>query len=453
MLFADFKNKTARTNLLSKVDVLGSFDFFTSLISLDALSADDITEIRTAFGMKPPLCGAQNIHLSPSQYSIATKVLTLATHEYTHFVDATSTLWGLRHLELMNSAYCCNDRRGTKEALFFKAKEFYDYSRRIRLPDYYTVVNDKITNTRPWQSNISIGNLFSGSGTPTDRSVLFSRFSNSNGLLLARSPISTVSLLEASAMAQELLLHAWLLQNTEPGFRLVEQQLFNKQTLNYLYNPSITEYSVCAHVVANQQGCTNVFAAFRMCSIMTRLVLNFPDSAFDRIAESCPISALLEIPKDHPSEAAVRNGIRNKDHGTVFYLLCSALPPHSHTDDATFIKGLESALLQLGIDLCTLLKDSNEAAVLIYNDIANSDVTAISTLAKAGFANYKSIDPQKCGLDFQRLNVPPALLGDSSIAQLFNSPTNMLQNFDLESCFEELFHGQSWVERFSEACV
>lgn len=453
MLFSDFKKRTSKTNILSAVDVLGSFDFYTTLITLDSLTSQDVAELNKAFGAQPLITAFQQTNLTPDQYLIAKKIIPLAIHEYTHFLDSTSTLWGLKHLQLMSSAYLCSDNRGNNEKEFNRAKVFYDHSRRIGLPKYYTVVNRKAANTRPWLSNTSIGYLFSGSGIPTNRSVLFTKFYNANGEQLARSPISTVSLLEASAMAQEIQAQAILLKNTEPSFQLIERKQFDSDTLNYLYDPKITEYSVCAHMVADKLKCANGFTAFRICSILTRIILNLPDSAFDTLADICPIADLLGIAANHPFEKAVRNGLRNHDYGIAFYLLCVSLTPHSHQNNTKFQAELVEATIRLGLDPKTLTSDSNKAVEHLYNELAASDITSISIIAKAGFENYMSISPMSYALDFQKLHFPPVTLGDSSEVLLINLAHNTLRNFDINLCFKELFEGQAWVERFSEACV
>lgn len=439
--------------MLAKVDVLGSFDFYTSLISLDALSAEDIQGMQVALGdgdFKKLVDGGR---LTPDQYQLAAKILPLAAHEYTHFLDATSTLWGFKHLSLMNEAYLSDNKYGTDESGFSKAKTFYDHSRRIRLPNYYTVVNSKTQNIRPWQSHISIGALFSNEGLITNRPVLFSRFSNSRGEQLARSPVSTVSLLEASAMAQELLLHWLLIQHTEDDFRTVEQKHFETRTLDYLHNPEITEYSVCAHIVANQQQCTNVLATFYLCSVIVRLILNLPESSIQKIADNCSVSEVLKLPKDAPTVMAVQNGLKIGDLGVLYYMVCAALPEQSYVSHKAAISGTIAALETIGVDYATLRSDRNKFAYDLCVELWASKIQSISTLSKAAYDNFQKIGDNDFALNFNGLNLPPALLSDSSASLIFSCDSNLLTNFNLDDCFNELFEGQSWVERFSEACI
>lgn len=453
MRFIEFKNQTARRNVLTKVDILGSFDFYTASVSLEALSAQDLHEMRNAFHDATLADIIDRGALTPDQYSWAAKTLPLAAHEYTHFLDATSTLWGFRHLGLMNEAYLSSDKYGVPESQFSKAKRFFDHSRRIRLPSYYTVVNSGVENIRPWQSNISVGHLFSSDGAPTNKPILFSRFSNFRGDLLARSPVSMVSLLEASAMAQELLLQSVLIQLTEPDFRLVEQALFSQRTLEYLYNPEITEYSVCAHIVANQQHCSDVLAAFRLCAIIIRTLLNIPEQTIAWLADNCPIGALLKLPDNSPFANAIRNGLHSGDLGILYYVICTALPERSYVSQRAAIDGVIEAFKALGVDFDTLRTEAKARASELCVEILATTIQPISLIARAGQENFLRTSNSDPMVNFVDLSLPPALLGDSSTSSIFGTNNNLLKDFDFDACFSELSAGQSWVERFAEACV
>lgn len=453
MLYSDFKNQTARRNVLAKVDILGSFDFYTSLVSLDSLAAQDIQGMHRALHGEPLAAIIERGAISLEQYQWVAKILPLAAHEYTHFIDATSTLWGFQHLNLMNKAYLASDKNGAQESEFSKAKLFYDHSRRIRLPNYYTVVASGIENVRPWQSNISIGYLFSSNGVPTDQPILFSRFSNYRGELIARSPVSIVSLLEASAMAQELLLHSVLIQLTDEDFRLVEQKQFAQRTLDYIYNPEITEYSVCAHIVANEQKCSDILAAFRLCAIIVRTLLNLPKEAIQKVAETCPVAELMKLEKEDTFVKAIHHGLRNGDLGVLFYVICLALPERAYVDSQAAITGVVEALRTLGLDFSSIRHEAETRVSEMLDDLARSTIQPISLMANAGYDNFNKIECSDFELNFSYLNLPPALLSDSSVAHIFGPDNNLLKDFDFESCFTQLSAGQSWVERFAEACV
>jgi hypothetical protein len=299
---------------------------------------------------------------------------------------------------------------------------------------------------------MSVGHLFDHQGKPTHQPVLFSRFLNSDDQLIARSPVSTVSLLEASAMAQELLSEYVLLQFADEDYRLVEQSLLNERTRGRLFNKRITEYSVCAHVVSNQQRCLEVLQTFRLCSALVRTVLNCPDKAFERVAKKCPIGRLIGTNDDSAFARRMRNGLRGRDLGVLFYLLCKALPSESYLTRETIAEGIAEALITIGCSMESYTAMRNVEAEQLVGKLSNSQFPSISILAKAGYGNLRALD-SLAEIDFFALNLPPAYLGDGEVIQLFNESSNLLRAFDLEASFEELLSGELWVNRFSEACI
>jgi hypothetical protein len=451
---SDFETRAAKRNQLSRVDVLGSFDFSTAMIHLKSLAKADIERVQKLLkDFVPDWNGGKPKLLTGEQFTALAKVQPLAVHEYTHFVDATSTLWGLRHLQLMNDAYKSNGDAGANETEFHKAKAFYDHMRTIRLPAYYTVVNKQPHDRRPWGSRITIGRIFDTKGEISDRPVLFSQFLNSSSEVIVRSPISTVSILEASAMAQEVLSHARLLQLTDTDFRMIEEREFSRKHLEFLYTRDVTEYSVCVHILANKLGLKDSLIAFSMCARLTRLVLNFPQIGFDRLAADCPVEDVLEIPKGHEFAQAIRDGLGARDLGTLYYLLCSALPANVSETGKLFDAAVDVALANLGIEVKGLTEEIEMEAKKLITSFSASPIGYILQLASAGYENLKRTDFSLAELQFNQLNLPPVLLGDDSVTSLFDGKDNSLDKFDLEGCFFELDDGMSWVNRFSEGCI
>lgn len=331
MQFSEFKAKTKKWNQFSQIDTLGSYDFYTSIVSLESLKKADIIQMKNAFkgeeNLTPLHLGRE---ISSDQFELLKKIFPLAAHEYTHFVDATSTLWGLRHLNMMNAAYLADDAKGGNENDFHHAKSFYDHIRLVRLPNYYTLINNDAVHTVKWRATITTGKIYSNDGSISNRSIIFSRFESDTGTFLARSPISTISILEASAMAQEVLFHTFLINSTREEFKTVETVRYSKELLNYLYNHKITEYSVCVHLVANHLNCKDILASFIICALLTRIVLNFPNQAFEQVLKNCKFNEILEIPiGEYEFINYIRSGIEKRDLGTLFYLLCRALPKDS----------------------------------------------------------------------------------------------------------------------------
>jgi hypothetical protein len=447
---SEFEKRVAQRDHLSAVDVLGTFDFSTAVIYLKSLVAADIDHARTALKEFRPAWndGKPNL-MTGQQFATLAKSQPLIAHEYTHFVDTTSTLWGLRHLLLMSEAY---GSINLDESNYYKAREFSGHARIIRLPNYYTVVH-KTHDHQPWQSIITIGRTFEAGGKISNRPILFSQFLNSDEQAMVRSPVSTVSILEASAMAQEVMNISRLLQLTDPEYRLIEDRELHRKTLQFLYDKNFTEYSVCVHILANKLGCKDALVAFTICSRLTRLTLNFPAVIFDKLAENCPVEKVLNIPAQHEFSQAVRDGLRCRDLGTIYYLLCNALPANVVESEKHVSPAVATALKVLGTSEDELAIAAQAEAGFLIESLDETKIERIRTLAHAGHENFKSIGLQSGELEFRELNLPPALLGDDTIANIYTGDKNSLSAFDVEGCFFELDDGMSWVTRFSEACL
>jgi hypothetical protein len=453
MKYIDFKLKTKRWNQFSAVDTLGAFDFYTTIVSFEAIGGRDLQNLHENFDGVVPKIELKENGLTPKQYEIASKILPLAAHEYTHFFDSTSTIWGMRHLKLMNNAYSSNYERGGAENEFYEAKRFYDHIRSIRLPEYYTVVNEKEDARRPWHPTITMGKVFNAGGTSSARPVLFSNFTNLGGAHLARSPISAVSILEASAMAQELYVNAMLLRSTTDPFRTVEIARYNDEMTAYLHNPKITEYSVCFHVLANILDSVEGSEVVPLCGALTRVVLNCPERVFKKLQRSCPISKILNIQPNTEFEKRLRDGLAHRDLGILYYLICRALPLRTLKDGMNISEIIEICLAKLGVSVNEFMREGESEINTIESSLKKSQYSSIRELTSAGMENFKHVPLDNYHLDFGSLHFPPAYLVDSTSATIFQNSNNRLAEFDLERCFEELFEGQSWVERFAEACL
>lgn len=444
MIYRRFKAKNSRGNQLSAVDILGRFDFGTTLISLDSLDAKDLSHL----AKKNP----EDEQLTDEALCDLRKVLPLAIHEYTHFVDATSTVWGIDHLAKMRLAYECDYRRGGNETSFFRAKEFSDHLNRIKYPNYYTVVNE-VDDWQPWLANISIGKLFGSDGKLTDESILFIRFSNHKGQLIARSPISPVSILEASAVAQEIHSEAAILSMHGEDFQVIESVDFSKRILSFLYNKELTEYSACVHMLANQQQCTEVGQAFRLVSLVTRIVLNSTKEVFDKVLATNEIATIVDLPQDSRLLEGIKNGLKHRNVGILYFLIVSALPENSYKSKESAEAGVNTATSRLGLDLEFITTSASEHIKRAEKHISNSDIRSIVKIASAAKNNFQTIHLSSVEIPFDRLGIPKVMLGDLSEKFIFPTENNELSNFDIEECFNELSSGESWTKRFSEGCL
>ncbi|SFV15604.1 hypothetical protein [Pseudoduganella namucuonensis] len=450
--FERYKSSSKRWNCFSKIDVLGSFDFYTSIISLDSVRPADFDDLANKTIKSREENGP--VQLSFSAYEAASKIMPLAIHEYTHFIDSTSTAWGLKHLSMMNNAYLADDRRfGGSETGFHHAKKFFDEVRTLRLPDYYTVVEKNVDPQLPWRNVLTVGFQFGSDGLISDRPIIFARFDKADGTPIARSPLSSIAILEASAMFQEISSTFALIDQLKEDEKIVERNKYTREVKSIIYNPKLTEYTACAHVVANTLNCDDIFVAYRISATLGRIILNIPERLYRKIKVTPEVGEKMGWSSGTDKVIKIINtGLQQCNPGVLFYLLTQLLPTNSASGSANLKSGIESALSLLGTNLEEIQQEAIGEIDFLADELSRSKINSIRKLGLAGKENFSLIDLVSPGLKFNLLQLPPVLLSDGTSRSIFTTPQNKLGTIDLEMLYDELVNGQIWVERFSEAC-
>lgn len=254
-------------------------------------------------------------------------------------------------------------------------------------------------------------------------------------------------------MAQEFKTEAEVLLRTPKEFQLVEEAHFTRRSLDNLYNPEITEYSVCVHTVANQQQCKDVIQAFNVCSMLIRIPLNFPDLAFRRVLASCDFAKALRVRASSDYEHAFRMGVTLRDRCTIFFLLSSLLPPMAYESSGSLSEGIEFALAKMGTSVQEVHSQSLAEADSIRTSIGSSKLRSIDLMATAGLNNLKSIPLLSQTLPMDKLDLPSVWLGDMTEVHPFRLSGGILKELSIDERFEELHRGEMWIKRFSEGCL
>lgn len=454
MLIEKLNKSKSKINILSQCDIMASYDFFTTIVSLDSLDSEDIKKLMECRDSISESL-SQGKPISFNTYAALSKIQPLVTHEYTHFYDCCSTVWGARYLSMMSSAYMADNRaHGGTEKDFHHAKKFHDLLRFSRLPSYYTYKTSTTDISRPWTHYESMGNRFSNTGEVSDYPIVFSWFGNHKGEKIVRSPISTISILECSAMAQEIDSHIGLISLLSDGEMNVESSLYTKKLLDYIYNKDLTEYSVCAHLLANKYKEPDILYTYQASAILCRIVLNTPSTIYNKIAVDCDFNALFGATKE--AEAwieKIRKGLSYLEPGILYYLICYAMPDGKLSKSDDVMPLIHSGFKRLSINYIDLQNESKIEFSKYSNLAAGSKIESIVKIAQAGQANYQRSDWSKSKIDFFEMNIPPALLGDSVEINIFSGDKNSLHSLSLNAVYDELVNGQLWVEKFVEACA
>lgn len=423
-------------------DVLGSFDFQTLLISLDSLASGQLAGVEKLFG--------DGSVLDLESFEKLGRVFPLAAHEGTHFIDATSTLWGMRHLDMMNSAHSA--LKSGQEENFWKGKLFYDHLRSIKLPDYYTVVVPRPA-VRPWKYAPSVGRIFDHAGhVGGGRPVFFCQFVDQHESLLARSPLSSVSVLEASAMAQELFMRLRLLARLPEPERRVEWRLWERELVAQMYNHSLTEYSVCAHLVANRQDCQDVIAVFRVTAILTRVCLNFPLTGYEFLVKNQKFPGLLGWGAGSEEALRLSQALSICDMGALYFLLNQLLPAGAYVDTRSLMDGLGTVASVLDLDWDDIWLQCESEADALRSRLAISDLQTLRIVGASGYRNFCCSALLTVEIPFEELHLPPMYFNDDVFVHVLGAEGG-LEEMNPEEAFDELQPLASQVQSFGLACL
>lgn len=454
-LFEERKDTSERWNCFSKADVLGSFDFMTLTISLDSLNINDFNHLGRLLVRGDYKDGILNRNLAYDLYEILKRFYGLSFHEYTHFIDSTSTAWGLSYLASLNEAYLTNhDIFQAAESEYHKAKYFFDFAKSFKLPNYYTAITPRVDFFTPWSYQVTAGKKFDSKGYPSDIPITFISFKNSKDERIVRSPLSMVAILEVSAMAQEILYKTFLVQALPEDSRIVEGSLLQKEYLSFIYNHQLTEYTACAHLAANILRITDMLVAYIVCEKISTIVLNFTEKSFGEIVFTDLARKTLDIMDNKSLEVIAENSIKNKDRGYLFYLICLLMPKKSYESDEDILKGISSALEAMGLNYYQVIMEARRQVEVISQTLSKSPIKSLAKLSHSFLKNFDQKLNAKGGVyDFSSFDLPPVLLGDCEIVTASPGVSNGLKKYDIEEAYNELVLGQLWVERFSEACT
>ncbi|WP_295585131.1 hypothetical protein [uncultured Lamprocystis sp.] len=185
------RSKAGRWGTFANTGTEGVYDFSSQLISFNGLEEKHIVAVKNC---------------APAGRF---KVLVLAAHEYTHWLDHVSTIWGRRSLCQFYTAF--HARIQNDEYRFAPAiVNAWDEACRIRSDVYFQVLGEQESAER-WAMVSTVGVRFNEKGIPNESDpIALARFFNPtigtgsrNEELIVRTPLSVVALTECTAQAAE----------------------------------------------------------------------------------------------------------------------------------------------------------------------------------------------------------------------------------------------------------
>lgn len=371
--------------VLADCDVAGYFDFTTFLVSLSSLVKQDFLDL---YGRN-----FQQICNDPDLYEKWCKVKLLQIHEYTHYLDVTSSLWGLSFIKEMVESYKTNPALyDAQESVFWKAKKFSRRISSLKYNDYYTTLESD-DDSRPWKCIPSVGTVFDEKGCISNRPILFFSYHNSKDDRIVRTPVSMVSLLEASAMIQEWEANLIAVSLMDDVSRNIAGSKLKEKIIDFVYDCFLAEYSICFHFIAIQQQTKDINDTFALGKKIINICLNISDSDLSKIdvhkiARSYDEKYYLESNVDGFWDK-IKVGINEFfDRGMLFFLITLAVPKNSFLNESKAIEGMDSVLSSSGLDYYAVIRKARREIEDFVFDLSSDSVKAVKIITEHSLFNF-----------------------------------------------------------------
>ncbi|MDD2798730.1 MAG: hypothetical protein PHV20_09085 [Bacteroidales bacterium] len=394
---------------------------------------------------------------SVSKDDFTIELLSTLNHELQHWIDHTSTVWGLENTIKIYNAI--NSKLNNKESDFWRIASLMKDYKQSSYSEYYHVVHNKTPFSgleNRWSWNISMGLKFDHDGcVHPNNPIIFVRFNDKKGEPISRTPISIHSFLETNSMYKELVLKAKILQTKKNDIveYHIKQKEFLKDNLRWIYNPELTVYSVNSHAVSNILGISDISLSMEIASQLSTFILNMPPDFYDKI----PINKYFNSFKERALLF-----VSQKDKGFIFLNIL-----YNYKDSFTRIGkfDLENLLKDSGLpttlEIETLVKINAEK---LYSQIINGPLrnkleiiyhNGIRLLEKRGSFNQNVVDFEY----LQSINFYPFILWGDKFLDLDSIDNDLVMhkirnqidlNFEEWYIFEEYILKQFGI--FSNIC-
>lgn len=304
--------KLFKSPALPNKDLAGSFDCMNQLIALDAYKSTDI------------YINDATLSKVEKRRRIVPAYIT-AFHEYTHFLDFTTSSYGLNFIDVLFSA-AEDYSEGCKSPLESdNAMAFMRLSNEINNHEMHTA-HRRPELGMPWEyRNALMDSRRFDSDTEVYMTVMtmYSKRINEEIDEFARAPISIQAMMESNAVFNELYF-ANMAIRSEPSSEAEQNEELAKLThdsKNFFYNSELLTYSTAVHFVANALHLDDIIDAAAKTSYLTRFCLDLAETT---MREFTLPPDLLQAPYESLHER-VQAEIRSGNLSVAFYVMTLAM--------------------------------------------------------------------------------------------------------------------------------
>lgn len=442
------KKLARNSKLFPNIEILGSYEEFSQTVMVNYLEKKELNEVINAF-TKYQKINSSAFDLGEN-YNLIRKFFSTCTHELTHWLDHTSTLWGQKHLILVYNAI--NAWTNQDENELYRIIIYNSERNRVFLSSYYTEEYKALasfSNTEPWQYQFSCGLEFGIDGKPReDRPIIFTTFSNTQGERLIRIPFTVSSLTETNATNSEFMVKAQCFHMLSENDKIVEANILSKNTFENLYNPKLAIYSLASHCLANNLKITEIYTAYKLASALSTLCLNLPHKLFKYLKTSNELNLIAERAESLK---------KLYDPGFAYFNIVANAPKYD--EGSKISEWLEEAVINSGLPK---LDEINKIALLEMEELEGMIIDGryadnLRHLLSIGRNNFmkRGIYGQEVlsltNLVSTDIKLPLILLGDGTIVPI-NHNYSINEADDMYEWLNESVEIELRISEFLEAC-
>ncbi len=305
---------------------------------------------------------ARHKAISEEKAAFLAGVWPVMAHEYQHGIDHLSTLFGKVWVrKIFNALNVLFWKRQELDRGFHHFIKLHDFQRRAFRADYYTVLDvdfrDPYDGSNPWQIRATVGFEFDFEGqADPNRPIIFAQFFDHAGIrYFSRQPLTATSLLELRSVAVQLHCEVHFQQSLKSK---PLDRAFSHNTLDRIYDPGLTLYSVAAHFLAVTSGISETGTVYKRGAGLAHVALNLSEEHFRALKFPAEI-------EDAAGEAicALRDSV---DAGAAFAAMVWAAPhDHTLTDD----EWIDTAVERAGLPARDQILDQASAVFLTVDPL------------------------------------------------------------------------------------
>lgn len=254
----------------STAKIHGHYDFFTGLITLDKFTQKDMSLVKLALNKLPPPTN------TPEAITLR-DIRALVKHEITHFLDHSTTIWGIEFIFRRSRLIQFLMRPGANaqqafEVYLINAAELQMHSELISIHKDITFDQCDIVKHKLVQNDIY-------------GPIIIIKFFQGD-ILICDVPLSMLSLLEANAIANEYLSRFDDLAQMDQAQKSIAEAAVERKLKKILNEPDLAEYSVLINLAKIHFTFFDSLQLLSYISILVNYCLNVSISTLRVISEN-----------------------------------------------------------------------------------------------------------------------------------------------------------------------